>query len=288
MNTFTMGLSGISNEIKGYKDTLTGYEEQLARYEQDLDGYSGEVSKYTKEVNGYKEQVISYKGSVDGFERRVALYQEQAGKTQEAYSLIDQKVNNITLKVTNNDATASIQLVVDGKNQGAPAEIKMNGLVTFSALGSAHGTGQTKINGGWIEADTLKVKAANISGRLTFNELPTSVAKKSDIKDAATEAAETYIDAWKVSSPTIEGLTVAGGVFTDYDQDYSLYLDKTYDSNTFAMILEDDDDIFAVLSNRKTKESSIALRGYTLVVFDGETFYPRGDWDFSEATVKGL
>ena len=288
MNTFTMGLRGISNEIKGYKDTLPGYEEQLARYEQDLDGYSGEVSKYTKEVNGYKEQTISYKGSVDGFEQRVALYQEQAGKTQEAYSLIDQKVTSIKLQVTNNDATASIQLVVDGKNQGAPAEIKMNGLVTFSALGSAPGTGQTKINGGWIEADTLKVKAANISGRLTFNELPTSVAKKSDIKDAATEAAETYIDAWKVSSPTIEGLTVAGGVFTDYDQDYSLYLDKTYDSNTFAMILEDDDDIFAVLSNRETKESSIALRGYTLVVFDGETFYPRGDWDFSEATVKGL
>lgn len=288
MNTFTMGLRGISNEIKGYEDTVTGYEEQLALYKQDLEGYSGKVSKYTEDVNGYKEQVISFEGSVEGFEQRVALYQEQAGKTQEAYSLIDQKVNNITLKVTNNDATASIQLVVDGKNQGAPAEIKMNGLVTFSALGSAPGTGQTKINGGWIEADTLKVKAANISGRLTFNELPTSVAKKSDIKDAATEAAETYIDAWKVSSPTIEGLTVAGGVFTDYDQDYSLYLDKTYDSNTFAMILEDDDDIFAVLSNRKTKESSIALRGYTLVVFDGETFYPRGDWDFSEATVKGL
>jgi hypothetical protein len=288
MNTFTMGLSGISGQIRGYQETLEGYSQQLADYEFDLDGFSADLKQYSDDLTVYKERTASYEFAVDGVKSQVKTYEERAGKTQKAYSLIGQKVNNITLQVTNNDATASIQLVVDGKNQGAPAEIKMNGLVTFSALGSAPGTGQTKINGGWIEADTLKVKAANISGRLTFNELPTSVAKKSDIEDAATEAAETYIDAWKVSSPTIEGLTVAGGVFTDYDQDYSLYLDKTYDSNTFAMILEDDDDIFAVLSNRKTKESSIALRGYTLVVFDGETFYPRGDWDFSKATVKGL
>lgn len=163
MNTFTMGLSGISNEIKGYKDTLTEYEEQLARYEQDLDGYSGEVSKYTKEVNGYKEQVISYKGSVDGFERRVALYQEQAGKTQEAYSLIDQKVTSIKLQVTNNDATASIQLVVDGKNQGTPAEIKMTGLVTFASLKSG---GTTEIDGSRITTGSINASRLNLYGEM--------------------------------------------------------------------------------------------------------------------------
>ena len=163
MNTFTMGLSSISNEIKGYKDTVTGYEELLAVYKQDLEGYSGEVSKYTEEVNGYKEQVISYKGSVDGFERRVALYQEQAGKTQEAYSLIDQKVTSIKLQVTNNDATASIQLVVDGKNQGAPAEIKMAGLVSFNDLKKGS---TTTIHGGLIDTDSIYANSLHLGGKM--------------------------------------------------------------------------------------------------------------------------
>ena len=163
MNTFTMGLSGISNEIKGYKDTVTGYEELLAVYKQDLDGYSGEVSKYTKEVNGYKEQVISYKGSVDGFERRVALYQEQAEKTQKAYSTIDQRVNSIKMEVTNGDNSASIQLMVDGKAHGSPAEIKMAGLVSFNDLKKGS---TTTIHGGLIDTDSIYANSLHLGGKM--------------------------------------------------------------------------------------------------------------------------
>lgn len=294
MNTFTMGLSGISNEIKGYKDTVTGYEEQLARYEQNLEGFSTDLSRYKEDVNGYTKQVSSFEGSVEGFEQRVALYQEQAGKTQEAYSLIDQKVTSIKLQVTNNDATASIQLVVDGKNQGAPVEIKMNGLVTFSALGSAPGTGQTKINGGWIEADTLKVKAANISGRLTFNELPTSVAKKSDIEDAAIEAAETYIDAWKVSSPTIEGLTVAGGKFQDLNEVAQLKLTYDDDSKVPTLVYSElgfggRKNMFAISPFKANSEwIGLILGGQAIMIGYNGSVKVYGDWDFSKATVKGL
>ena len=163
MNTFTMGLSGISNEIKGYKDTLTGYEELLAVYKQDLEGYSGEVSKYTEEVNGYKEQVISYKGSVDGFEQRVALYQEQAEKTQKAYSTIDQRVNSIKMEVTNGDNSASIQLMVDGKAQGSPAEIKMAGLVSFNDLKKGS---TTTIHGGLIDTDSIYANSLHLGGKM--------------------------------------------------------------------------------------------------------------------------
>lgn len=163
VNTFTMGLSGISNEIKGYKDTVTGYEEQLALYEQNLEGFSTDLSKYKEDVNGYTKQVSSFEGSVEGFEQRVALYQEQAGKTQEAYSLIDQKVNNITLQVTNNDATASIQLVVNGENQGAPAKIEMNGLVTFASLGA---NGTTSIDGSRITTGSINASRLNLYGEM--------------------------------------------------------------------------------------------------------------------------
>ena len=279
MNTFTMGLSGISGQIRGYQETLDGYSKQLADYKLDLDGFSADLEQYSEDVNGYKKETASYKLAVDQFETRVGTYQEQAQKTQEAYSTISQKVDNIAIKIVNPDGTETSVKLSDGK-------VDLAGLVTFSSLSSAPENGVTKINGGWIDADTLTVTNANISGRLTFSKLPTDVASKSDIKNTAAGAAETYIDEWLVSAPTIEGLTVAGGMFTDYDQDYFLYLDKTYDNETFAMVLEDDaGEIFTVLSNRSDNESSIALRGYTILVFDGGTFYAHGDWDFSNANV---
>lgn len=279
MNTFTMGLSGISGQIRGYQETLDGYSKQLADYKLDLDGFSADLEQYSEDVNGYKKETASYKLAVDRFETRVGTYQEQAQKTQEAYSTISQKVDNIAIKIVNPDGTETSVKLSDGK-------VDLKGLVTFSSLSSAPGNGVTKINGGWIDADTLTVTNANISGRLTFSKLPTDVASKSDIENTAAGAAETYIDEWLVSAPTIEGLTVAGGMFTDYDQEYFLYLDKTYDNETFAMVLEDDaGEIFTVLSNRSDNESSIALRGYTILVFDGGTFYAQGDWDFSNANV---
>lgn len=224
MNTFTMGLSSISNEIKGYKDTVTGYEELLAVYKQDLEGYSGEVSKYTEEVNGYKEQVISYKGSVDGFEQRVALYQEQAGKTQKAYSTIDQRVNSIKMEVTNGDNSASIQLMVDGKAQGSPAEIKMTGLVTFASLKAG---GTSEIDGSRITTGKISAEHLALTGAITWNDLSSTCQSK--IGDGLTENdVYTYIDKSLVASPTI-----AGGVFQDEAKkpDAELYLDKEYDDD---------------------------------------------------------
>ncbi len=200
MNTFTMGLSSISNEIKGYKDTVTGYEELLAVYKQDLEGYSGEVSKYTEEVNGYNEQVISYKGSVDGFEQRVALYQEQAEKTQKAYSTIDQRVNSIKMEVTNGANSASIQLMVDGKAQGSPAEIKMTGLVSFNDLKKGS---TTTIHGGLIDTDSIKADSLHLGGQM--------VVYKS--KDGDTEGGYIgYCAGWYDSTEEEENTNVGIGV----------------------------------------------------------------------------
>lgn len=223
MNTFTMGLSGISGQIRGYQETLDGYSKQLADYKLDLDGFSADLEQYSEDVTGYKKETASYKLAVDQFETRVGTYQEQAGKTQEAYSLIDQKVNNITLQVTNNDATASIQLVVDGKNQGAPAEIKMNGLVTFSALGSAPGTGQTKINGGWIDADTLVLR-----NKLTFEDFTEDAQEEFMTEAAVTEITKDTIKTVNISANRITSGTLdAGNVALDG-------LFKIYHGNTLC------------------------------------------------------
>lgn len=282
MNTFTMGLSGISNEIKGYKDTLTGYEEQLARYEQDLDGYSGEVSKYTKEVNGYKEQVISFEGSVEGFEQRVALYQEQAGKTQEAYSLIDQKVTSIKLQVTNNDATASIQLVVDGKNQGTPAEIKMTGLVTFTDLKTS---GSTTIHGGNITTGKIAAERLSLTGAITWSDLSSGCKEK--IGDGLTEDdVTTYIDSSLVSSPTIKG-----GKFRDLNDVAQLRLTYDDDSKIPTLVYSElglggRKNMFAISPFKANSEwIGLVLGGQAIMMGYNGSVQVYGDWDFSGANV---
>ena len=275
MNTFTMGLSGISNEIKGYKDTVTGYEEQLARYEQNLEGFSTDLSRYKEDVNGYTKQVSSFEGSVEGFEQRVALYQEQAGKTQEAYSLIDQKVNNITLKVTNNDATASIQLVVDGKNQGAPAEIKMTGLVTFSSLGK---NGTTSIDGSRITTGKIAAERLALTGEITWSDL--SEGCKEKIGDGLTKKqVKTYINSELVSSPTI-----AGGVFRDLDNDVRLYLDNEGQYRYGLMLEDDDGEIFSIW-NGAQEVASMSLKGNEFLSINAGKIYAWGTWDFSNANV---
>ena len=174
MNTFTMGLSGISGQIKGYQETLGGYSKQLADYKLDLDGFSADLEQYSEDVTGYKRETASYKLAVDQFETRVGTYQEQAQKTQDAYSTISQKVNNIKLEVTNNDATASIQLVVDGKNQGAPAEIKMTGLVSFNDLKKGS---STKIHGGLIDTDSIYANSLHLGGKMDVYKTKTGDTK---------------------------------------------------------------------------------------------------------------
>ena len=104
-----------------------------------------------------------------------------AAVEEQSRSLTELKLlpGKLSLSVTNSEdgTSASIQLVA-GTNEdgtpntlGAPAEIKLTGLVTFSALETAPVEGVTKINGGWIDADTLNVNAANITGSLSSAQL---------------------------------------------------------------------------------------------------------------------
>lgn len=171
MNTFTMSLSGISNEIKGYQDTVTGYEKQLAKYQLDLEGFSADLEQYSTDVDGYKEETATYKLAVDRFETRVGVYQEQAENTQEAYSTISQKVDNIKLSVTNENGTVSIQLKSGDTALGTPGTIDMTGLVTFSDLKSS---AKTEINGDYITTGTVDAKRIKLYGPLNVYKKKTS------------------------------------------------------------------------------------------------------------------
>lgn len=278
MNIFTMGLSGIAGQIKGYQETLDGYSKQLADYKLDLDGFSADLEQYSEDVTGYKRETASYKLAVDQFETRVETYQEQAGKTEEAYSTISQKVDSIKMEVTNGDDSASIQLVVDGKNQGAPVKIEMTGLVTITDLKTK---GSTVINGSNITTGTISANRLNLTGAIAWSDLSDSC--KSHIGDGLTEDdVYTYIDASLVASPTI-----AGGVFTDIDQEVELYLNKS--RTDYALVLEDEEgEVFNIWGGFGGDTGGIMLRGQDLVSLNDGTFYAWGKWDFSHANVTGL
>lgn len=127
------------------------------------------------------------------FKRKLAQTQSMISKTAEEIRLeieavdgrvssISQTVDNLSFKVVGADGkTSEIKLSGDGT-------IDLSGLVTFSALSGSPGSGQTKINGGWIDTDTLTVKNIEIKdGSITWAKLSSgakdNIAKPSDISD---------------------------------------------------------------------------------------------------------
>lgn len=143
-------------------------EEILLKVENELEGLS---SSFSVQLQQIQSQVTGLNGQV---------------------SSITQKVDNITLDVTNGSTSSSISLSVGGVTVSSQT-IQMNGLVTFTGL--ANGT--TTIDGaciktGTIEAsridtDSLYVNAANITGSLTIGQLPNNVATTGDIPDRVSE-----------------------------------------------------------------------------------------------------
>lgn len=157
-----------------------------------------------------------------------------------------------------------------------------------------------KLTAAQIDATNLSVAAANVTGTLTASQINLSGAitwndLDADTQTAIEEAAEsggytkkeikTFINEELVAAPTI-----AGGVFMDYEQEISLYLDETAGGSHFGMILEDDaGEIFSIWSDSWSPETAgIVLRGNNLVTLSDSRFLAWGTWDFSNATVIGL
>lgn len=205
------------------------------------------------------------------FDRKIAQTQSMISKTTE----------QITLTVIAADGTEStIKLTEGGK-------IDLSGMVTFTALSGAPGEGTTaRINGGWIEADTLV-----LTGAIKWSDL--SEDAKSHIgsgdssgitEDEANDIVSTYIDAWRVESPTLRGASIYGGVYHDDDGNASLYLDVDSVNGKYGMVLDDEHgELFSVWGGDSIV-GSIALRGSDVLSLYGGVVYPMGTWDFSNAT----
>lgn len=168
----------ITDEIKA---SVTGIEKTVNGY-TDADG---------NEVPGVVSTVSDLSVGLDGFKVDVekSIGTDTEGKLQTVSSKIEAEFGKITLEASNGETTSTIKLKY-GSTEIESAEIKFTGFVTFGGLsggtttvdGACIKTG--KVSAEHVDADGLKVKAANITGELTIGQLGSSLngyAKSTEI-----------------------------------------------------------------------------------------------------------
>lgn len=143
--------------------TVGGIYLPLSKLSDDGRGYAGISSPGEAEM----EDEYPAEGYItQEFNRKIAETRSTITKTSEA----------IMLKVED----------IDGKY----TEVK----TTLDGLTISDASGTTKIKGSSIETSTLYVDAANISGKLTANQIQASSISVGDLKDGSSYATKTYVD----------------------------------------------------------------------------------------------
>lgn len=127
-------------------------------------------------------------------------------------------LESLSFSVVNGEESSTIKLM-SGETEIDSAVIKMTGVVTFAGLQD----GTTKIDGGWIETNTisadkikvseLEIDAAQITGTLTIGTLPENVATTDDIP---TNISELTNDSGYQTASGVAGIISSKGYVTEY------------------------------------------------------------------------
>ncbi len=143
--------------------TVAGVYSPLSKISDDGRGYAGISSP------GEAEMEDEYRS--EGY-----ITQELNRKIAETRSIITKTSEEIMLKVEG----------IDGKY----TEVK----TTLDGLTVTDQSGTTKINGSSIKTDNLYVAAANITGKLTADQIQAGSISVGDLKDGSSYATKTYVD----------------------------------------------------------------------------------------------
>lgn len=152
-----------------------------------------------------------------------------------------------------------------------------------------------------IDANNLKVKAANIDGTLsaeqivltgsiTWQDLSSGVQGAINSAGGISEyEATTIITNELVSSPTIMGASIYGGSFMDLNGKTRLYLNPSASSSGNAdLILHNGSNVAFRIYDEITGTIQIYSYGEHILSTGIWGTVPHGDWNFSYATVTGL
>lgn len=271
----------ISMEIYG-EDGKGGLNGKMATFAVSLGTISGQV-------DGVEGNYTQFQADLSGIATEVHGADGKGGLSGQ-YTALQQTVKDLSFKVVGIDGQETSVKLSDGK-------IDLSGLVTFSALEGAPGTGTTRINGGWIDADTL-----NLTGKLVFGDFTT--AAKNEISGTASKAASTYIDEWRVDSPQLIGAKINGGEFwdtykcgkltlaakpptTDPDGAEIAFPWLSYEATNYK---KETANIFSVAPTVKdfSAVDMMMLGSVILSVSENGKIFPSRNWDFSNAEVTAV
>ena len=271
----------ISMEIYG-EDGKGGLNGKMATFALSLGSISGRI-------DGVEGNYTRFQADLSGIATEVHGADGKGGLSGQ-YTALQQTVKNLSFKVVGIDGQETSVKLSDGK-------IDLSGLVTFSALEGAPGEGVTKINGGWINADTL-----NLTGKLVFGDFTT--AAKNEISGTASKAASTYIDEWRVESPILRGAKIYGGEFwdtyecgkltlaakpptTDPDGAEIAFPWLSYEATNYK---NETANIFSVAPTVKdfSAVDMMMLGSVILSVSENGKIFPSRNWDFSNAEVTAV
>lgn len=263
------GKGGLNGKMATYTMSLSKISTRVEDTEDNYSLISQDVNKIAQEVHG-----TDGKGGLSG-----------------QYTALQQTVKDLSFKVVGIDGKETSVKLSDGK-------IDLSGLVTFSALEGSPGEGTTaRINGGWIDADTL-----NLTGKLVFGDFTT--AAKNEISGTASKAASTYIDEWRVESPILKGAKIYGGEFwdtykcgkltlaakpptTDPDGAEIAFPWLSYEATNYK---KETANIFSVAPTVKdfSAVDMMMLGSVILSVSENGKIFPSRNWDFSNAEVTAV
>lgn len=241
--------------------TVAGLYTQLAY--QNIRFSTGEVMDMA--APGSDETLHEYKTegeTTKNFNHQIAQTRSLISKTSEEILLkVESEINGLS-------SSFSVQLQsITGRIDGLDGDFAEMSL-TLDGLTVTDSTGKTVINGSMIQTSNLYVKAANINGTLTANQINLTGAitwvdldsgVQGDINEAVNTANDaydlaydnqlpsyiksTYISATEVRSPTISGGTIIGS---------EIY--ATEDGDTYAMM---DGDSFMLMRTGSSQPRAV-------------------------------
>lgn len=197
-------VNALLQQMKGYR--YQAYEAGAANIDPaaelgdgvNVGGVYSPLSRIADDGRGYAD--IASPGELemdDEYPSGGYIKQEFDRKISQTRSLITKTSEAIMLKVEG----------IDGKY----TEVK----TTLDGLTISDASGTTKIKGSSIETSTLYVDAANISGKLTANQIQASSISVGDLKDGSSYATKTYVD------------SNAGLSASEVDNAIATYIDST-------------------------------------------------------------
>ena len=313
LNSEIVALRGKTNELyrdleqtkSTLTDTANGLKSQITQTASDIrteisNTKKGLETKIEQTAEGINSTVSNQGQQITQLQQTTNSISSTVSSQGQTITAIQQDLDGISLTYNSTNGTASITIgdvtvsqLVDGKYvDKAVAGINLNGYVQFTDLSTP---GSTTISGSNITTGTISADRINMTGAITWSDLSTSV--KNTINSAggiSEDEATTLINDKLVSSPTI-----AGGKFTDLNQKNYLKMGTSSDGsvgylNHYYTTYSTSDPI-CVMGYQAGNYPNWILAPFNNPALDyirtsstSGTMYPVGNWDFSNATVKGL